>query len=94
MPQSGYGACVLFIKQLILILCLTKLEHTELEEDVESKANPNEETNNEDNLTESVAVTSTVQLLATRQQKLMERKSRIASLASDIVENPEENVRS
>ena len=94
MPQSGYGACVLFIKQLILILCLTKLEHTELEEDVESKANPKEETNNEDNLTESVAVTSTVQLLATRQQKLMERKSRIASLASEIVENPEENVRS
>ena len=38
-------------------------------------------------------VTSTVKLLATRQQKLMERKLQIASLASEIVENPEENVR-
>ena len=47
---------------------------------------------NNDKEAEYQPITSTVQLLATRQHKLMERKLQIASMASEIIENPDENV--
>ena len=46
----------------------------------------------EETVNEPLPVLSGVELVALRQQKLTQRKEKIAQLATSIVENPEESV--